>query len=68
MWDPGLSRNLSFPCRSSIERRLLCWETDNKNERDKELQAPHSNSLLGLEPALCKQESAYYEYRNKAKS
>ena len=52
MWDPGLSSNLSFPCRSSIEQRLLCWETDNKNERDKRLQAKHSNSLLGLEPAF----------------
>lgn len=62
MWDPGLSCNLSFPCGSSIERWLLSWETDNKNERCIGLQAPYSNSLLGLEPALCKQELAYYEY------
>ena len=31
---------------SSIDWRRLCWETDNKKERCKRLQAPHSNSLL----------------------
>jgi len=62
MWDAGLSGNLSFPCRSSIDLRLLCWEAGSKNERDKRLQAPHWNTLLDLELAFCKYELAYYKY------
>lgn len=52
---------------SSIERWLLCRETDNKHERTLELQAPNSNTRLGLEPVLRKQELAYYEYCTQAK-
>ncbi|MEF1227927.1 hypothetical protein QTO02_10400, partial [Vibrio fortis] len=46
---------------SSIKCWFLYRETDNKYERQIELQAPHSNSLLGL---TLPDWSAYYPYKH----
>ena len=46
----ALAATKAFLYSSSIKRRILIWETDNKYERCIGLQALNSNSQLGLEP------------------